>query len=178
MGRPRGKFDALLLSGQWGSRGRLVHGPTRGRSRAPRTFQSIPIVRLIKGLLFDGDCLHYLGRLRSDLVNTIFADPPFNLGKSYGRRTNDSLADQEYVEWCRRWLAECVRVLAPGGALFVYNLPRWSIVLGAYLMELPEMQFRHLIAMEMKSCLQIAGRLYPAHYSPPLFHQRKTKDFS
>ena len=48
-----------------------------------------------KGVLFDGDCLDYLSRLRSDLADTIFADPPFNLSKYYGRRTNDSRADQE-----------------------------------------------------------------------------------
>jgi site-specific DNA-methyltransferase (adenine-specific) len=129
------------------------------------------------GILFEGDCLDYLARFRSDLVDTIFADPPFNLGKTYGKRTNDSRDDEEYVSWCQRWLAECVRVLAPGGALFVYNLPKWSIILGAYLARLPEMQFRHSIAVEMKSCLPISGRLYPAHYSLLYFTKGKPKTF-
>jgi site-specific DNA-methyltransferase (adenine-specific) len=158
LGRSRARFDAGAIA----------------RS------QDIPIDRYYAtetGILFEGDCVDYLSRLRSDLVDAIFADPPFNLGKSYGRRTNDSRADREYVEWCRRWLAECVRVLSPGGALFVYNLPRWSIVLGAYLMELPEMEFRHSIAIEMKSCLPIPGRLYPAHYSLHYFTKGKPKTF-
>jgi site-specific DNA-methyltransferase (adenine-specific) len=111
------------------------------------------------------------------LVDTVFADPPFNLGKIYGKRSNDSRVDTEYVEWCRRWLGECVRVLAPGGALFVYNLPKWSILLGAYLMALPSMQFRHAIAIEIKSCLPIPGRLYPAHYSLLYFTKGKPKTF-
>lgn len=107
----------------------------------------------------------------------MFADPPFNLGKIYGKRSNDSRVDTEYVEWCRRWLGECVRVLAPGGALFVYNLPKWSILLGAYLMALPSMQFRHAIAIEIKSCLPIPGRLYPAHYSLLYFTKGKPKKY-
>lgn len=129
------------------------------------------------GVLFEGDCLDHLPRLKSDLVDTVFADPPFNLGKTYGNRTVDSRTDTEYVEWCRRWLAECVRVLAPGGALFVYNLPKWNLLLGAHLMGLPGMQFRHAIAIEMKSCLPIPGRLYPAHYSLLYFTKGKPKTF-
>ncbi len=136
-----------------------------------------PVYATENGLLFEGDCLDYLGRFRSDLADTIFADPPFNLGKTYGNRTNDSRTDQEYLNWCRSWLDECGRVLKPGGALFVYNLPRWSIPLGAYLMGLPGMQFRHSIAIEMKSCLPIPGRLYPAHYSLLYFTKGKPKTF-
>jgi hypothetical protein len=53
------------------------------------------------GLLFEGDCLDYLTRLNADFVDTVFADPPFNLGKIYGNRTDDARADAEYIEWCR-----------------------------------------------------------------------------
>jgi site-specific DNA-methyltransferase (adenine-specific) len=130
-----------------------------------------------RGLLFEGDCLEHLPKVKPGLVDTVFADPPFNLGKTYGNRTDDSRATAEYVEWCRRWLDQCVRVLVPGGALFVYNLPKWSIILGVYLMELPGMQFRHSIAIEIKSCLPIPGRLYPAHYSLLYFTKGKPKTF-
>lgn len=136
-----------------------------------------PFYATESGVLFEGDCLDYLGKIKSDLVDAVFADPPFNLGKTYGKRTNDSRADAEYIEWCQRWLSECVRVLAPGGALFVYNLPRWNILLGAYLMGLPGVQFRHSIAIEMKSCLPIPGRLYPAHYNLLYFTKGKPKTF-
>src|ERR1700751_1193996 len=44
-------------------------------------------------------------------------------------------------------------------------------------MGLPGMQFRHSIAVEMKSCLPIPGRLYPAHYSLLYFTKGKPKTF-
>jgi site-specific DNA-methyltransferase (adenine-specific) len=58
-----------------------------------------------------------------------------------------------------------VRVLKPGGSLFLYHLPRWAIPLGAFLMAQTGIELRHQIAVEIKSSLPIAGRLYPAHYS-------------
>jgi site-specific DNA-methyltransferase (adenine-specific) len=39
------------------------------------------------------------------------------------------------------------------------------------------MLFRHSIAIEMKSCLPIQGRLYPAHYSLLYFTKGKPKTF-
>ena len=47
------------------------------------------------GALFEGDCADILRAFKSDFVDTIFADPPFNLGKVYGRRTDDSRAERE-----------------------------------------------------------------------------------
>jgi site-specific DNA-methyltransferase (adenine-specific) len=56
------------------------------------------------GVLYEGDCLDLLPHFPSSIVDTVFADPPFNLGKVYGHRTNDSRADAEYLDWCKRWL--------------------------------------------------------------------------
>lgn len=129
-----------------------------------------------RGALFNEDCLDFLRSVKSEAVDTVFADPPFNLGKVYGNKVNDSMGEEEYAEWAREWLRECVRTLKPGGALFVYNLPRWNIVLGAYLNELG-MDFRHWIAISIKSGLPIAGRLYPAHYSLLYYAKGKPATF-
>src|SRR5690348_16689645 len=91
-----------------------------------------PVYRSEYGALFSGDCLSVLPHIRSHSVHTVFADPPFNLGKEYGEGTDDLKPDGAYLDWCRRWLAECIRVLEPGGSIFVYNLPKWNIPLGAY----------------------------------------------
>lgn len=128
------------------------------------------------GALFDGDCLSVLPFFRSETIDTVFADPPFNLNKKYGAKSKDDLPDQEYLAWCKAWLDECIRVLKPGGALFVYNLPRWNILLGAYLME-KGLTFRHDIAVDVKSTLPIPGRLYPSHYSLLYFTKGKPKTF-
>lgn len=116
------------------------------------------------GMLFQGDILEILPYIRSESVNTVFADPPFNLSKKYGKRVNDNRLDDEYVFWCREWLNQCIRVLKPGGAIFIYNLPKWNIILGSHLTE-AGMTFRHWIAVNIKLSFPIPGRLYPSHYS-------------
>ena len=67
----------------------------------------------------------------------IFCGPPFNLKKDYGSKGSDDIPVAEYLRWCETWLAEGVRVLAPGGALFVYNLPKWLMPIGTFLGSLP-----------------------------------------
>src|SRR3989338_5421400 len=128
------------------------------------------------GALFSGDCLEILPKLRKESIDTIFADPPFNLGKKYGDKTVDLRPDADYLQWCKKWIFECAKVLKPGGSFFLYNLPKWNILLGAYLTEL-NLQFRHWIAVEIKSCLPIPGRLYPSHYSLLYFSKGKPKVF-
>lgn len=128
------------------------------------------------GALFDGDCLALMPQLKDECIDTVFADPPFNLDKKYGAKAKDNLPEQEYVKWCKAWLDQCIRVLKPGGALFVYNLPRWNLVLGSYLIE-QGLMFRHDITVEIKSSLPITGRLYPAHYSLLYFTKGKPKTF-
>jgi len=128
------------------------------------------------GALFSGDCTEILAAIEDCVVDTVFADPPFNLGKEYGANCDDELPDAKYVSWCKNWVAECVRVLKPGGSLFLYNLPKWNILLGAHLAEL-HMQFRHWIAVEISASLPITGRLHPSHYSLLYFSKGKPKTF-
>lgn len=128
------------------------------------------------GALFDGDCLDILPAFHDEIIDTVFADPPFNLNKTYGSKTKDNRTESEYIEWCYRWIDECVRLLKPGGAFFIYNLPRWNLLLGAYLIG-KGLEFRHDITIEMKSGLPISGKLYPAHYSLLYFTKGKPKTF-
>ena len=129
-----------------------------------------------RGVLFQGDILNLFPHVRDESIDTVFADPPFNLSKVYGRRVNDNRSDSEYISWCKEWLDHCLRVVKPGGAIFVYNLPKWNIILGSYLTE-SGMMLRHWIAVNIKLSLPIPGRLYPSHYSLLYFTKGKPKTF-
>lgn len=138
---------------------------TRGRLKGRRGRKLLLKVVTKRGALFQGDCLDLLKEIRDSAIDCVFADPPFNLGKSYGsRKVQDRMPEEEYLDWTFQWLGECVRVLKPGGSLFVYNVPRWLIPIGGWLMAEGDMEFRHWIALKMKNHFPVKGRLHPAHY--------------
>ena len=101
------------------------------------------------GAVYHADCLDLFAALKDECIDTVFADPPFNLAKDYGYgRDKDNLGRSEYLRWCGGWLDEAVRVLKPGGSIFVYNLPQWAFHLAVYL-ESKCMSFRHWIAVSL-----------------------------
>src|SRR5207247_10370891 len=62
-------------------------------------------------------------------------------------------------------LLECTRVLKPGGALFLYHLPKTLMQLGTWLSSVVDaLDYKAWIALKMKSGFPIKGRIHPAHY--------------
>lgn len=123
-----------------------------------------PLYSSESGMLLKGDCLKILPKIADECVDTVFADPPFNIGKEYGKRVNDNREESEYIDWCFAWIKECTRILKPGGSFFLYNIPKWNIQLGHYMSQCG-LHFRDWITVDIKACLPIKGRLYPSHYS-------------
>ena len=141
------------------------------------TMLPIPKMETRFGKLYEADCMSILPHISANTVDLIFADPPFNLGKDYNSKFDDAIPEKNYILWCENWLDELVRVLRPGGSLFLFNLPKWNLPLGAYLGN--KLTFRHWISVDIKYSLPIAKRLYPSHYSllyfikgnkPAIFH--------
>lgn len=114
------------------------------------------------GKMFRGDCLEVMKQLPDESMDLIFADPPFNLDKNYESGINDYVSEQEYILWTEKWLLECIRILAPGGSLFIYNLPQWNTYISAILNKY--LNFRHWIAISMKGLMPVANKLHPEHY--------------
>jgi site-specific DNA-methyltransferase (adenine-specific) len=130
------------------------------------------------GAVYNTDCRKLLGALNNDVIDCVFADPPFNLAKDYGNGSDkDDLETPEYLDWCHGWMDECVRVLKPGGSFFLYNLPQWAFHLAVHL-EKKEMTFRHWIAVSMKGTFPRGKKLYPAHYALLYFTKGDPKTFN
>jgi site-specific DNA-methyltransferase (adenine-specific) len=119
-----------------------------------------------------GDALRILKRYPDNSVDLVFADPPYNLDKSYNTY-NDGREDRHYIEWCNKWLAEYVRVLKPTGSLYILNLPKWAIHHAAFLSK--HLYFQNWIVWDALS--EPRGKLMPAHYSL-LFYTKHPDNFT
>jgi site-specific DNA-methyltransferase (adenine-specific) len=122
-----------------------------------------PYLTTRHGVLFMDDCLNVLRSMKSGVVDTIFADPPFNLGKDYKNGFNDKVQENQYLAWCKEWINECARILKPGGAFFIYAIPELAVKFAHFLDE--QLSFRHWIALTMKGTYCRGKKLYPAHYA-------------
>jgi site-specific DNA-methyltransferase (adenine-specific) len=72
--------------------------------------------------LYDEDCISGIKRIEKDSVQIIIADPPYNIGKDFGN-DSDKQSMCDYLKWSKEWIAECFRVLAHDGTMYIYGFP-------------------------------------------------------
>lgn len=70
-------------------------------------------------MLICGDNLIEMGKLDSDSVDLIYADPPFNTGKDFGAY-NDNRGFEEYLDFIKVRLVQMHRLLKPTGSLYLH----------------------------------------------------------
>ncbi len=120
--------------------------------------------------IIHGDCLEVMRQIPSDSVDITFADPPFNLKKKYN--TYEDYRDEDaYLDWCREWLFEMVRITKPSGSIFVHNIPKWLTHYAGFLNEFAT--FRHWIAWDAPTA-PMGKTLQPSHYGI-LFYAKNPK---
>ena len=76
----------------------------------------VPQFSYSNGKIFNCDCLGFLRNIESASVDTVFADPPYNIGKADW----DELGSQdEYIRWSLAWIKEASRILKETGTLYI-----------------------------------------------------------
>lgn len=120
--------------------------------------------------IHQGDCLDLLKQIPDNSVDMTFADPPFNLKKGY-KSYKDSLALQEYLEWCEAWILEMVRVTKPTGSIYLHNIPKWLTYYAGFLNKVAD--FKHWISWDAPTA-PMGKTLQPNHYGI-LFYAKDAK---
>ena len=65
-----------------------------------------------------GDSLSVLKKMIDKSVQLIFADAPYNIGKDFGNNSDKWDSVHAYIEWCKTWIDECMRVLSDNGTMY------------------------------------------------------------
>ncbi len=85
-------------------------------------------------IIIQGDCIKEMKKLPENSIDAIITDPPFNIGKKYGK-DKDNKKLFEYYGWCYNWIDECIRVLKQTGNLYIMNFPRHLAFLYVHLIK-------------------------------------------
>ena len=88
-----------------------------------------------RSLVICNDCIDTLKRMKSGIVDLIFADPPYNLGKDFGNDSDSWKDREEYLTWCYSWIDQCFRVLKDNGTFYLMNSTQNIPYISVYLQE-------------------------------------------
>lgn len=69
--------------------------------------------------LINSDVIIGLATVEDKSVKLIFADPPYNIGKKFKGSSDRWKSDEEYLEWCYKWLDICLKKLTDDGSIYV-----------------------------------------------------------
>ena len=96
------------------SEAELIQYKTRlEKVESPATLDSI------RNQIFCQDVFAALPNLPDQCVDLMFADPPYNLTKSFNDRKFRKTSLDEYAEWLDSWLARTVRILKPTASIYI-----------------------------------------------------------
>lgn len=71
--------------------------------------------------IYCGDFLLEMEKIPLQSADVIICDPPSRLGKDFGK-DSDRLGEEEYLDWCGRWIPECHRILKRAGTCYIFGM--------------------------------------------------------
>lgn len=107
--------------------------------------------------------------LPNGCIDLIITDPPFNIGKKYDSY-KDNLKFGEYLNWCYKWLDECIRLLTPQGSLYLFNYPENNAYLKVFLDK--KMKFRRWLTWHYHTNTGHSKRNYTRTQHATLFYTK------
>jgi DNA modification methylase len=117
--------------------------------------------------IYVGDCIELMRKLPDGCASLIIADPPYNLGKTFGNWREWRDVDQ-WLPWCKSWLSECKRILKNGGSIFVYGIHHYLCFLQVAMYE-QGFSYRRQIIWRYENGFAGYTKTLAAHYEPVLW---------
>lgn len=74
-----------------------------------------PYFQTENSLIYNGDCLEFMRKVEFCYVDLTITSPPYNIGKEY----EEALPLDEYISWCKTWMAEIYRLTKPNGSFWL-----------------------------------------------------------
>lgn len=124
-------------------------------------------------LVICGNSLEILKDMKSNSVNLIFADPPYNINKHFGNNKDSWDSVHEYIDWCKIWLNECMRILTDDGTIYFMTATQHMAYLDVYMSENYNVLSR--IIWSYDSSGMQSKKLYGSLYEPILMVTKSQK---
>lgn len=107
--------------------------------------------------IYNMNCIEYMKTLPDESVDLIVADPPyFQVVKE--RWDNQWDTEQDYIVWCKIWIAECERILKQNGSIVIWGQLGEKYITYARLLVVLEDEFSDLIRKNIVTVKRTKGQ--------------------
>lgn len=120
-----------------------------------------------------GDSLSVLKKMKDKSVQLIFADAPYNIGKDFGNNSDKWESVHAYIDWCKSWIDECMRVLSDNGTMYFMTATQHMPYLDVFVSEKYNVLCRIIWAYD-SSGVQ-SKKMYGSLYEPILMINKNKK---
>lgn len=127
--------------------------------------------------IFNGNAIDVLeNKIEDNSIDLIFVDPPYNIGKDFNGRIDKWETDQEYLEWCYKWIDLCLQKLKNNGSFYVMTSTQFIPYFDLYLRNKVSILSR--IVWSYDSSGVQAKNYFGSMYEPILFCVKDSKNYT
>ena len=128
-------------------------------------------------VIISGDVIEALSsNIPDSSIDLIFVDPPYNIGKNFGGRNDKWESEEEYIQWCYKWINLCLRKLKDTGSFYLMSATQNMPYLDIYLRDKVHILSR--IVWYYDSSGVQARKYYGSLYEPILFCVKDKKNYT
>lgn len=126
--------------------------------------------------IYQGECNVILNEIEDETIDLIFADPPYNIGKKFGKFEDKWNSEKEYIEWYCTWLELCIKKLKPSGSLYLMTSTQALPYIDIWLRK--KMTILSRIVWYYDSSGVQAKKYFGSLYEPILFAVKNCKNYT
>jgi site-specific DNA-methyltransferase (adenine-specific) len=127
-------------------------------------------------VVYNGDAIEVLeSKIEDNSIDLIFVDPPYNIGKDFNGRKDKWKTDQDYLDWCYRWIDLCIKKLKDDGSFYVMTSTQFIPYFDLYLRDKVTILSR--IVWSYDSSGVQAKKYFGSMYEPILFCVKDRKKY-
>jgi len=127
--------------------------------------------------IIQGDSLEALSNEVCDnSIDLIFVDPPYNIGKNFNGHKDKWTTDEDYLNWCYRWIDLCVRKLKTNGSMYIMTSTQFMPFFDIFIRK--KMTILSRLVWHYDSSGVQAKRYYGSMYEPILFCVKNPENYT
>ncbi len=125
--------------------------------------------------LICADVFEGLKSVSDESVDLVFIDPPYNIGKKFASTNDKWNSDEDYLDWCYKWIDICIEKLKKNGSMYIMTSTQFMPYFDIYIRS--KMEILSRIVWNYDSSGVQAKNYYGSMYEPILFCVKDKKNY-